>query len=295
MAAVNAVLGQTAHPLQILPVAEPGRLPAIVAQAVSLAQAQRGAVIAAGGDGTINTVAQQVLPAGLPLGVLPQGTFNYVARAHGIPIGLQDALRALLNAQVQDVGVGQINDRIFLVNASIGLYPQLIEDREAFTRRFGRHRLAALWAALNSVLREHRQSELVVELQETRRVVRTTTLLVGNNALQLRRLGLDEADAVDEGQLAAVIVRSVGTLAILGLLLRGAAGKLEDAMAVDSFPFTRLTVQPWRRLHRFGAAREVKVAIDGEVERLRPPLRFARASRSLRLLVPDAAHAVPVA
>jgi diacylglycerol kinase family enzyme len=294
MAAVTGVLGAAAHPFEVLPVTDPQRLPAIAAQAVAMARAQGGAVIAAGGDGTINTIAQQVLPSGLPLGILPQGTFNYVARAHGIPTDLAEALRALLTAHLQDVSVGQVNERIFLVNASIGLYPQLIADREAFTRRFGRSRATALWAALHSVIREHRQNELVVELQETQRVLRTTTLMVGNNALQLRRLGLPEADAIADGQLAAVIVRPVGTLAMLGLLLRGAAGQLGDALAVDSFAFTRLTVQPWRSRYAFGG-RTVKVAIDGEVERLMPPLCFARASRALNLLVPDPAHAVPVA
>ncbi len=295
MAAVTGVLGAAARPFDVLPVTEPQSLPAVAAQAVALARAQGGAVIAAGGDGTINTVAQLVLPTGLPLGILPQGTFNYVARAHGIPTDLADALRALLGAHLEEVAVGQVNERIFLVNASIGLYPQLIEDREAFTRRFGRSRAAALWAALNSVLREHRQSELVVELQETQRVLRTTTLMVVNNALQLRRLGLAEADALERGHLAAVVVRPVGTLAMFGLLLRGAAGQLGNALAVDSFAFSRLTVQPWRSRRRFGASHAVKVAIDGEVVQLTPPLRFARASRPLNLLVPDAADAVPAA
>lgn len=288
LAAVTGILGAAAQPFEVLPVAEPQRLPAVAQRAVELARSQRGAVIAAGGDGTINTIARHAIPAGVPLGILPQGTFNYVARAHGMPLDLPDAVRALLEAHLQQVAVGEVNERLFLVNASIGLYPQLIEDREAFTRRFGRSRAAALWAALQSVLREHRQNELVVELQEVRRVLRTTTLMVGNNALQWRRLGLAEADALEQGHLAAVVVRPVGALAMLGLMLRGAAGQLGDALAVESFAFTRLTVQPWRSRYRFGTGHAVKVAIDGEIERLHPPLRFARASQKLLLLVPDA-------
>lgn len=292
VATVSEILSAAGHPFEVLPVTEPARLQAVTARAVALARGQRGAVIAAGGDGTINTIARHVMPIGLPLGILPQGTFNFVARAHGMPTDLPAAVRSLLNARIEPIKVGLVNDRSFLVNASIGLYPQLIEDREAFCQRVGRSRLGALWAAAISLLREHRRHELVVELQEVRRVIRTTTLLVGNNALQLRRLGLPQAQALEQGQLAAVIVRPVPTAAIFGLLLRGAAGRLGDALAVDSFAFTCLTVQPWR--YRFGA-RSVKVAIDGEVEELQPPLRFARASQSLKLLVPDAADAVPAA
>ncbi len=85
---------------------------------------------------------------------------------------------------------------VFLVNASIGLYPQLIEDREAFKQRFGRNRVVALVSGLASVLLEHRQSEIVVELEEERRTLRSTTLFVGANELQLERLGFDESAAV---------------------------------------------------------------------------------------------------
>lgn len=60
-------------------------LAAVIGRAVNAARDARGAVVAAGGDGTLNAVAQAVWNANLPMGVLPQGTFNYFARAHGIP------------------------------------------------------------------------------------------------------------------------------------------------------------------------------------------------------------------
>jgi hypothetical protein len=87
-------------------------------------------VVAAGGDGTINTVAHEAVRQGCLFGVLPQGTFNYFGRTHGIPEDLAEAVRALLRARVTPVQVGMVNDRIFLVNASVGLYPQLLEARE---------------------------------------------------------------------------------------------------------------------------------------------------------------------
>ena len=49
--------------------------------------------------------------------------------------------------------VGLLNDRPFLVNASLGLYPQLLEDREAFKQKFGRSRLVALWSGLVTLMR----------------------------------------------------------------------------------------------------------------------------------------------
>lgn len=264
-------------------------LPQAIARAIADARQNGGAVVAAGGDGTVSSTAAAVLPTALPFGVLPLGTFNYFARGHGIPVDLEAAVAVLLQARPRAVTVGLVNERPFLVNASIGLYPQLIEDREAFKARFGRSRPVALASAVRSVLREHRQSEVVVELHEVRRVLRTTTLFVCASQLQLDKLGLPESEAVARGELVAVIVRPSGTWAMLGLLARGALGQLDEALAVESFSFERLTVQPWSARARSG--RRVKLAVDGEVVTLPPPLRFAVAAERLHVLAPDPAAA----
>ena len=120
------------------------------------APAPKRIVVGAGGDGTLNTVAAAVLGQGVPFGILPQGTFNYFGRRYGISQETEVALRAAAR-QVRPVQVGLLNDRPFLVNASLGLYPQLLEDREAFKQKFGRNRLVALWSGLVTLMRAPRQ------------------------------------------------------------------------------------------------------------------------------------------
>jgi diacylglycerol kinase family enzyme len=254
----------------------------VTARAVAWAQAQGGGVVAAGGDGTLNTVAQAVLPTGRPMGVVPQGTFNYFARSHGLPLDTEEAARQLLTARPRPVQVGLLNEHVFLVNASLGLYPQLLQDREAFKQQFGRYRFNAVLAALGTILRQHREWTLELELGERNLTVRTATLFVSNNRLQMEQLGLPEAAVTGAGALAAVMVRPVGRLGMLGLALRGALGRLGDATNVASFAFRRLTVTPGvgRR------ARSVKAAIDGEVLQLRTPLTFAVSPTPLQLLIP---------
>jgi diacylglycerol kinase family enzyme len=247
-------------------------------RAVEQAQQQQGVVVA-GGDGTINAVAQVVLTSGRPFGVLPQGTFNYFSRTHGIPLDTAAATRALLDAVVQPVQVGLLNDRVFLVNASLGLYPKLLEEREAYKQQFGRHRLVAVWAGVVTLQRAQRPLRLRLEHAGEVRVMRTSTLVVGNNPLQLQQLGLPEARAVQQGQLAAIAVRPVGPLAMVGLLLRGALGRLGDADHVVNFACERLTAWPYGR-------RRLKVAMDGEVAWLDAPLVFRVAPHPLPLLVP---------
>lgn len=282
VATIRALLEAANRPHRLLTLDRPAELRQRIEQALEWARQHRGAVVAAGGDGTINAVAQAVVPAGCPLGILPQGTFNYFGRAHGIPTDTEVAMRLLLRAQPRPIQVGLLNGRIFLVNASIGLYSELLEERETFKRRLGRSRFTAAVAGLWTLLRTQR--EWLIELEAAGDVVntRTSTLFVGNNRLQLEQLGLPEQHELARGVLAAVMVKPIGRLAMLGLALRGALGRLGDADNIVHFAFTKLTVTPRPRR----AVRRIKVAMDGEVLRLSTPLVFSVHPKPLWLLLP---------
>jgi diacylglycerol kinase family enzyme len=280
--AVAAACSVAGRACELLPVEQPGTLPQIAREAVRRARAVGGVVVAAGGDGTINCVAQAVLGSGCRFGVLPRGTFNYFARNHGIPPELDGALQVLLHEEAVPVQVGLLNERIFLVNGSLGLYPQILEDREAWKRQFGRSRLVALFAGIKTVLRGHRSLRLNVELPPDRAwQVRTPTLFVGNNALQMEQVGLPQAGAIDAGCLAGVTLQPVGRWTLLALLARGGFGRLGEAEHVRSFSFRSLTV----KARSFGA-RRIKVATDGEVLWMKLPLRFQVAPEPLWLIRP---------
>lgn len=284
-ATLQAGCAEAGRALHLLEVQDPRRLAEVAAHAVAQAQALGGVVVAAGGDGTINTVAQATLGSGCAFGVLPKGTFNYFSRTHGIPSDTHEALQVLLGAQPRPVQVGLVGERVFLVNASLGLYPQLLEEREAWKSQFGRSRLVAFGAGLATLLRGHRSLRLRVESQGQERELRTPTLFVGNNALQLEQLGFPEAQAVEAGRLAAIALRPVGLLRMLGLLLRGALGRLGEADDLIHVATRQLTVRPGRRLGAL-AARRIKVATDGEVAWMQLPLSFRVAPQSLALLCP---------
>ena len=266
----------------VLLFAHPDQLPTIAQQAATTAFGQGSAVVAVGGDGTINAVAQAAHSRGCALGVLPQGTFNYFARTHGIPSDALQAMQTLLTCAPVPVQVGLINDQVFLVNASLGLYPELLQDREAFKARFGRSRLVAFGSALVSLLGVHRLLKLRIERGTDSRDIRTATLFIGNNRLQLEQVGLAQASALDQGCLAAVMLRPIGVLAMLWLLLRGSFGTLGEADTIESFQFHRMVVRPrigWDGL-RF------KVAFDGEVSSMQTPLDFKVSASPLYLIKP---------
>ncbi len=113
-----------------------------------------------------------------------------------------------------------------------------------------------------------------IEFATNVRDVTTPTLFVGNNRLQLEQVGLQEAGALDEGSIAAIMLRPIGTLAMLWLLCRGAFDTLGDASTVESFTFNSMVVKP-----RLGIRGDkVKVAMDGEVRWLRAPLEVRVSS-----------------
>jgi diacylglycerol kinase family enzyme len=290
---VDGVLGSAGRRYRIVTPERGAQIPLAARRAAEQACAQGGVVVAAGGDGTLNAVAQAAHDTGCPMGVLPLGTFNYFGRTHGIPLDVEEATRTLLTAKVHPVQVGLVNDRVFLVNASVGLYPELLEDRERFKTRYGRRRLVALAAAIVTLMRSRPQLRLRIELGGQVRDVRSSTLFVGNNRLQLEQVGIPHAPAVDHGRVAAVMLRPMSTWAMLGLILRGAMGTLGDAERVESFQFQHMTVTPW-----LPYGRRIKVAADGEVMLMHTPLEFRVSPRPLYLLKaeevahPDAAAGV---
>ena len=196
---IEDVLAAAGRQHDFILVDDPTRLPELARQAVDAAVRDNGAVVVAGGDGTINTVAQAVLPTGRPFGIVPQGTFNYSPRAHGIPLDTTAAAKVLLTARLKPVQVGLVNERVFLVNASLGLYPELLQDREDFKREHGRKRSVAMLAGLRTLLREHRSLMVEVEHDSGREVIRTPSIFIGNNPLQLEQVGL----AAGRGRTAA--------------------------------------------------------------------------------------------
>ena len=256
-------------------------LPNAAKDAARKAKESGGTLVACGGDGTINAVAAEALAADVPLGVIPQGTFNYFGRAYGISSDLDQAVKRMLASPARSACVGLVNDKVFLVNASIGLYPKVLEDRESWKQSLGRHRVVAIVAAMVTLMRYHRMLSLALKTEHdrSRHAVKTPTLVVCNNPIQLARLGIDDSGTVGNGQLMAITLAPISKLGLLKLILTGALGQLGVATEVAAQRCVQLEASLGGRRFR----RPIKVALDGEICRMSLPLNFSVASTPLRL------------
>ncbi|HEX4801490.1 MAG TPA: diacylglycerol kinase family protein, partial [Sphingomicrobium sp.] len=108
--------------------------------------AERGdaLLIVGGGDGTIGSAASALVGTETRLGILPLGTLNHFARDLGLPTDLTEAAKVIAAGNQRRVDVAEMNQRIFINNSAIGLYPLMVIDRDLQRRRLGRSKRLAM-------------------------------------------------------------------------------------------------------------------------------------------------------
>ena len=260
--------------------AKPSQLAALTDRTLLDVRSQGATLVAAGGDGTLNTVAQRLLNTDVPLGIIPLGTFNYFARQYAIPADPAEAAALVLTGIAQPVNVGSVNGHVYLNNASLGLYARLIEEREHAKRHLGRNRGVAALAGLVSLLGAHNTLKLNLLSDGVPHDVRTPLVFFGNNALQLRALGLPEADSAAARRLAGVVLKPVSKLAMVRLMMRGVLGKLAADADLTRFVADEVVIS--------GRFRRIKLVLDGEIITCTAPLHFCVQKAALQIILPPA-------
>jgi len=237
-----------------------------------------GVVVAAGGDGTLNSVAKHLLETDIPVGILPLGTFNYAARLLDIPLDLVEAAQVIATGQTKRIHVARINQEIYLNNASLGLYPLFIKKREDYNRIFGRFPLHAYTSALDVLIRDRKELKLEIWVGQKKYPVKTPLIFFGNNPLQLADMKMRIAQAAEQGKVAGVVVSKSDKLTLFKLVYQLIRGKIDQASDVYSFAAEQVRIESKRK--------KLMVAIDGETVEMIPPLNISVLKNSLSVMVP---------
>jgi diacylglycerol kinase family enzyme len=256
------------------------------AEVVKLAQralrSDAQVIVAAGGDGTVSAVAATVIGSDKALGVLPYGTMNHFAKDLKIPLDLEGAVETIVADHEARVDVGEVNDHIFVNNSSLGLYPSIVREREKQQRLGWGKWPAFVWAAL-TVLRRYPFLGIRVSVDGQELRSRTPFVFIGNNEYEMAGFNIGRRARLDKGELSLYMTNRTGRLGLIRLALRALLGGLrqeKDFLAIR-------TKEVWIETKH----RRLRLALDGEVTNLVPPLHYRVRPGALRVLAPPSTPA----
>lgn len=227
-------------------------------------------VAAVGGDGTISAVAGVIKGTNAILAPLPGGTLNHFTKDLGVPQALDEAIGALAHKTPRQVDVATVNDRAFINNSSIGLYPSSLRERNRNEDALGKWPAAVL-ASMRALVRL-KAYEVTIDGE----TLRTPFVFVGNNNYALSDVGLPERRRVDQGVLGVFVARRASRWSLFKIAVLALAGRAHALDDFDVFTTRSLTIKTRKS--------RIAVSRDGELDRYAPPLRYEIKPGALRVL-----------
>lgn len=233
-----------------------------------------GAVIVAGGDGTASRLLPKLAVSGVPIGILPLGTLNLLARDLGFTADVAQDIGRLVAAGSEAIDLGEINGTLFHTNAGLGYFGAMAQAREdarrivPFSKRLG-YGVAALRTLLGS-----RPVSVELELDGVPMVERADAVLITNNRFEQQN---GRRAALDEGLLEVHMLRAGGVVPRIQAAAAVLRGTWRDLPNLQSLMAKEVVL---RRAGRGRAA----VSIDGELHRMASPIRCAIRPGALRVL-----------
>jgi YegS/Rv2252/BmrU family lipid kinase len=227
-----------------------------------------------GGDGTMNAAAEALVASGLPLGVLPLGTANDLARSLGVPPNPVEAARIIVAGKSRRIDLGRANDKLFFNIATMGLSARLARAMDRQTkRRFGALAYAITLARIGvghpfrATIRAGGQTVEVKAIQ----------IAVGNGRFHGGGIVVHEEAAIDDGLLHLYALEPHSPWQLvrkLPWLLRGKHAAIAGVTTLAASEMEVLT------------DRTLPVNTDGELT-THTPVHFTVVPQALEVFTPD--------
>ncbi len=236
------------------------------------------AIGAAGGDGTINTVASVLVDTKVPLVVIPFGTLNHFARDIGVPDKLEQALALFETGESLTIDVGEVNGDYFLNNSSVGIYSRLVKEREKHEKRLGKW-LAFLIAA-RQVFRYPRLIHIKLDIEGNSQDLKVGLIFFSNNRAVMSPLVAGHRPRLDGQVLDSYVVKASTPFEFFRVASNFLRNRLEESPLVTRTEIREATV--------YTASHRLRVACDGEVRVMTSPLNYRIRPAALVVKVPAA-------
>lgn len=232
------------------------------------------AIVVGGGDGTVHRALDRLVELGRPVGILPFGTANDLARTLGIPEDVAGACAVIAAGAVRRIDLGVVNGRRFVNAASLGLGVAVTRALSRTVKgRLGR--LAYAWAALRVALRA-RAFSATIRHPGGEEAVRTLQVAVGNGRHYGGGMTIAEDAAIDDGLLDLYSLEVESRFRLLLLLPALRAGTHGRWAAVRALRADRFEVE---------TRRQRRVTADGEFATVTPAV-FRVEPKALPVIVP---------
>jgi len=230
-------------------------------------------IVAAGGDGTVNQVANGLADRKAALGVLPMGSVNVFAMELGLPLhNLRRCWDIIEDTNIRQIDLPIANGRYFVQLAGVGLDAQVVKETSlAFKRSFGP--LSYLISAAQIAARQ--PPKLFIESEETS-VEEGSFVLVGNGRLYGGPFPFFKHAIVDDGLFDVVVFKRLGYLEIVKYL--------QDVVFSSDIKVPEIEYFQTRQL-RITSEQDVPLELDGELAG-NCPVDFRIRGKALRVLTP---------
>ena len=251
-----------------------------------LAEAAAGApgslLVVIGGDGTENEVVNGVGGTDAEIAVLPNGTGQDFARTHGIPSGLDDAVRVVLDGATRTIDLGRVecepNESRFFANVgSAGMSGSVARRANSMTKRFGGR--ATFFYALTREFLAWQNTRVVLELDDgVRREGPMHDVIVANGRFHGGGMKLAPDAEQDDGSFDVVTIGDVSKLDFVTTAPKLYSGRYLSHPKVELLRSSAVTID---------ADTALPLEVDGEPIGT-TPARFEVVRSALRLRVPAA-------
>jgi diacylglycerol kinase family enzyme len=233
---------------------------------------------AAGGDGTINGIASGLVGSNVPLVTIPFGTLNHFARDIGVSNNLSEAVQLFSEGTQQLIDVGQVNDRYFLNNSSLGIYPYLVRLREKREKELGKWR-AYIWATRQAL---RNPPSIRVRLNAVDDIpnheLRVGLLFVANNQCDVWLPKPGHRACLTDNVLDLYVVEAKNQLKLFSLSWHFLINHLERLPEIQHSTPTEFWIET--------SNQNVSVARDGEVAHMQRPLMYKSCPQALWVRIP---------
>lgn len=254
--------------------------PRSLAAALDSAAASRRPVVVAGGDGSVAAAVQRFAGTGIPLGVLPFGTYNLLAQDLGMSSDLDEAVRQIASAEERRIDLGKVGGRrLFHTLGGLGYFSRVARQRAEIRKTVPNRLIGAAMAAFRS-LTTGGNLDVELEAEGRREMFRTPAVLVTNNLVDP---GSWRRGRLDRGVFEINVVRGDIALPLLRGGLAAVMGSWRESTEVVTWQVPRFTLN-FRRPRVF-------LNLDGELTRPRTPLKFEIQPGALTVLAAPAAPA----